>query len=412
VPSKSAKPQIAAFREAELPFDLEEILGQAMLEKLFTVRVRRQVRLIRATKETLIEMSIDSGTISGGGKKSTVDEVELELKEGNLSDLLDYAAKAAALVPIFTGSMSKYARGMALTGRTEGMGETRPAPEFDLEEDYSAAFKKQFMYFGSKILEEAAAFAGEGPAREADRIFLAPFTALRDLAFWVSPMVETIGGIRENLDAALVPLQKLKDAKDILERWKKLKRHLAKTMGEDRLGPVLERQVKAASDEVARQIAKGTYTAVIYAVWAALEKDSWTAEEYLTAKKLFQCRTSVVLEKLSQGIRIKENLPALVRLDRAGKKARPAELGKKERKCLKKLAKKMSELDAAMRLLRAVPEKAVASKTCAVCRQAGVLTGWLMNEEKGARDKAVSAFVKMDRYLKKMARRQKTEPLA
>ncbi|MER2139844.1 MAG: CYTH domain-containing protein, partial [Succiniclasticum sp.] len=93
VPVKNAKPNLSVFDDSGLPVDFAALLGTAQIEKLFTVRVKRELRLLQITKDTLVEMAIDQGFISAGGKKETIDEVELEIKEGSLGDLLEYTAK-------------------------------------------------------------------------------------------------------------------------------------------------------------------------------------------------------------------------------------------------------------------------------------------------------------------------------
>ena len=97
---KNAKPDLSVFNDSGLQVDFDALLGTAQIEKLFTVRVKREIRLLQITRETLVEMAIDQGFISAGGKKETIDEVELELKEGSLADLLAYTAKIAAEVRI------------------------------------------------------------------------------------------------------------------------------------------------------------------------------------------------------------------------------------------------------------------------------------------------------------------------
>ena len=73
---KNAKPNLSVFAESGLQVDFADILGTAQIEKLFTVRVKRELRLLQITKETVVEMAIDQGFISAGGQKETIDEVE------------------------------------------------------------------------------------------------------------------------------------------------------------------------------------------------------------------------------------------------------------------------------------------------------------------------------------------------
>ena len=160
---KNAKPDLSVFNDSGLQVDFDALLGTAQIEKLFTVRVKREIRLLQITRETLVEMAIDQGFISAGGKKETIDEVELELKEGSLADLLAYTAKIAAEVPVFTESRSKYARGLALLDKLEPEG-TSPLKDIDWDKDYCEEYKKQFYQYGTAVMEEQNVFAYQGSA--------------------------------------------------------------------------------------------------------------------------------------------------------------------------------------------------------------------------------------------------------
>ena len=50
---KNAKPNLSVFVESGLQVDFADILGTAQIEKLFTVRVKRELRLLQITKETI-----------------------------------------------------------------------------------------------------------------------------------------------------------------------------------------------------------------------------------------------------------------------------------------------------------------------------------------------------------------------
>ena len=182
---KNAKPDLSVFNDSGLQVDFDALLGTAQIEKLFTVRVKREIRLLQITRETLAEMAIDQGFISAGGKKETIDEVELELKEGSLADLLAYTAKIAAEVPVFTESRSKYARGLALLDKLEPEG-TSPLLELDWEKDYCEEYKKQFYQYGTAVMEEQNVFADCGKLQtEADRIFLPYFERMQEALYWL-----------------------------------------------------------------------------------------------------------------------------------------------------------------------------------------------------------------------------------
>lgn len=60
---------MSGFTELGLETDLEELLAGEELQKLFTVEVKREIRLLQVTPETVLEMAIDQGKINAGNKK-------------------------------------------------------------------------------------------------------------------------------------------------------------------------------------------------------------------------------------------------------------------------------------------------------------------------------------------------------
>ena len=60
---------MSGFTELGLETDLEELLAGEELQKLFTVEVKREIRLLQVTPETVLEMAIDQGKINAGKQK-------------------------------------------------------------------------------------------------------------------------------------------------------------------------------------------------------------------------------------------------------------------------------------------------------------------------------------------------------
>jgi len=68
------------------------------LKPVFETRVRRKVLQIQSG-DSEIELSIDQGTVEAGQKSSPLCEVELELKQGQASDLFKLAKTLAHELP-------------------------------------------------------------------------------------------------------------------------------------------------------------------------------------------------------------------------------------------------------------------------------------------------------------------------
>lgn len=425
---KNAKPDLSVFSDSGLQVDFDALLGTAQVEKLFTVRVKREIRLLQVTKETVVEMAIDQGFISAGGKKETIDEVELELKEGSLADLLAYTAKIAAEVPVFTESRSKYARGLTLLDKLEPEG-TSPLLELDWEKDYCEEYKKQFYQYGTAVMEEQNVFADCGKLQtEADRIFLPYFERMQEALYWLQPVMDGSAGMQANLQGALRPLYRLRDTKALLRRWQSLFKLADGRLGADKVACLLENRVEDIGDEIQMQVERGTYSGIVFSLWAAMESAGWKAEEYLQAGQLLQVRVKDILEKIEEamyrereaektgamavgnhaqdkkGRKVPLKEPGYVTVTRLGKEfhylaaaneiSKLSDLSKESRKKLEKLGEAIADLFTVNSLGQSVPAELLKANTVLAARQGGYLLGDLAAEQLMARKAVNKAFAK------------------
>ncbi|WP_252345791.1 inorganic triphosphatase, partial [Shewanella indica] len=86
---------------------------QARLGCLFHTDFQRCCWLV-IQGDSLIELALDTGTISAGGRSESLCELEFELKRGRAADLLPLAQQVAANVPLRLGKASKAQRGYRL----------------------------------------------------------------------------------------------------------------------------------------------------------------------------------------------------------------------------------------------------------------------------------------------------------
>lgn len=422
VPVKGWKPDFSGFSRAGLEMDITGLLGTAQVEKLFSVRIRRDVRLLRVTKETLVEMAVDEGVLSANGKKERINEIELELKEGTLGDLLAYTAKIAALVPVFSEARSKYARGMALLGKLPEA-DRKSLPETDGAEDYSVEAKKIFYRCGAEIMAEQNVFGESRLQEEADRIFLPGWEKMSNTLYWIQPALTGSAGMETNLQGVLESLYRLRASRLLLRRWAELYRKAGGKLGNDKLSRLLEHSVRARGEEIRRKVLGGSYSAVIFSLWSVMERSAWKAEEYLQMKQLLQVRTREILDKVrgaavanrekqrnntgkllragkasldikaGRGQEESYKLAArlekdLIRLLEPESALKAAELGKTSRRRLEKLGEALTAERELRRLREAIPETVYAVKSAAGSRQAGFLAG-VLSAEQAAAEKAV-----------------------
>ena len=433
VPVKGWHPALDKFNGSGLPLDLEGLLGGALLEKLFSVRVRRDVRLLQVTKETVVEMAIDEGHILAGKKKDTINEVELELKEGRIGDLLAFTAQIAQHIPFFTESRSKYVRGLTLLGKMDPAAQAWKPFGPDGKNSYAGAVKGQIYQYGTRILEEQNAFRESHIEEEADRIFLPSFRMILRNLFWVRTMFDRAHGLAMNLRTVTEPLEKLHTLKELRAAWRKLYKSVGSLAGSDKLTDLVDKDIARTADKIRGQVRDGAYTAVLFSVYAALEQGSWNAGEYLQLDQMLQLSAERTLEELHQRLveQSRKEGPAAAdgKKGKEGKgKARKDDAARAEEKLLarfleqaaplmghlgeiadmvkiealtkdgrKKLARLAGSLEGSMaraRLLQYTAAQLGSVKDAVTAREAGLLCGWLLAASQEDRRKQVKYFRK------------------
>lgn len=112
LPLAEAQPVLDGFAALGLGFELSE-LAPCGVQALFTVDVER-ITYILDYAGAVCELAIDKGAIRCGEKSDSIDEVEIELLEGEVQALLELKERIAAVVTLRAEERSKFARGLAL----------------------------------------------------------------------------------------------------------------------------------------------------------------------------------------------------------------------------------------------------------------------------------------------------------
>lgn len=89
------------------------------LRPVFSTHVKRSVWELRLPEGDELEFVFDQGTLELDDRKEPISEIEIELKSGNPSQLLDFALKLQKDLPLKLGNDSKADRGYALRAEDE-----------------------------------------------------------------------------------------------------------------------------------------------------------------------------------------------------------------------------------------------------------------------------------------------------
>ncbi|MBO5993451.1 MAG: hypothetical protein J6P76_04915, partial [Acidaminococcaceae bacterium] len=267
-------------------------------------------------------------------------------------------------------------------------------------------------------------------------IFLPYFEKMQEALYWLQPLMDGSAGMQANLQGALRPLYRLRDTKALLRRWKSLFKLADGRLGADKITRLLESRVEDIGDEIQFQVARGTYSGIVFSLWAAMEGAGWKAEEYLQAGQLLQVRVKDILDKIEdtmkranetdaekasaimpgslakekKGGKVPQKEPGYVTVTRLAREfhyltaaneiSKLSDLSKESRKKLEKLGETIRELFAVNSLGQSVPAEILKSKTLLAARQSGYLLGDLAAEQLMARKAVNKAFAKWVKTVK------------
>ena len=121
VEQDDAKPDLCVFANRSLMEgdqegvlrELVEEVGNAELVEVCTTEFDR-VTMMLGYQDTLIEVAFDTGELSAEGRHVAMEEIELELKEGDVRDLVELGRELMGRFPLVPEERSKYARCMEL----------------------------------------------------------------------------------------------------------------------------------------------------------------------------------------------------------------------------------------------------------------------------------------------------------
>jgi len=113
---RDAQPDITVFAGTDIGQHVIEIVGNQRLEPIVTTKFERRTLDILMPDGSQIEVAADQGTIVAHAKQAPILEVELELKSGKPSALLQLGAALAREYPLLPESDSKFYRGLQLAG--------------------------------------------------------------------------------------------------------------------------------------------------------------------------------------------------------------------------------------------------------------------------------------------------------
>ena len=356
LPLSSARAKLDGFAELGLGFELSELAPNGV-SKLFTVTVQRTTYILDL-EGAVAELAIDHGKITAA-KDSTdaIDEVEIELLEGDKGALLDLAAAIASQVPVFVEKRSKFVRGLALRGI---MADVAPVKE----KLGNGLVKDELLAAIAGHGEQLLGLQQELQQNISDKLLK---NLKRELVLLRSLAAVAQAGSYERLEELLKLVEDVRSLLALQALWQRI---MAKgKLERSSLQKKLSAETKDRVTTLQVSAADGCFTEVVFALASMVYKAD-LAEEI--ADVSIKAAVKQWQQKLTESdLSAAENICALARCCNVKAAVKAAEAVKKQRRQLNKQA----VLAAWQEQLQAICE---ASTSKLVYREAGMVLGYIL----------------------------------
>lgn len=377
MPLDSDEAVLTGFKELGLGFELTE-LAPAGVEKLFTTEIERTTYILDLPGAAA-ELAIDRGSISRGRDRDKIEEIEIELLDGDKGALLDFAACIADVVPMFIEKRSKFARGLALLGIEAD--EPTIKSRMNTDKNIRTEMLQAVQAHGDRLLECQNRLLA-GIDRGVVKNLLNELLYLRSYLVFGMVFAED----ERAQKAAAVIEDFLPRLRELLLLWKMQKSWqqiiadggmlFEKSVLADRLAEL----EKEAVDALAAEAAKGVLTCAVFKSISWLHNIAWENEEYLQTGSTVRCRLQEWQEALAKQENAFSRLLLIENMTCICKSVQD--------KTLPKAVLKPKKYDAALQAVKTEAFNVLlrklghGSNSRVLSRDIGILTGWLLAKNK------------------------------
>ena len=364
---------LEGFGELGLGYELTELAPDGV-EKLFTVDVVRTTYLLDLDG-AVAELAIDNGKIIAGKRKDNIDEIEIELVEGEIGALMNFAAKLAELVPVFTEKRSKFARGLALLGVESDWQTGKVKVDNDANARLEVLKLVQVRGDSLLLLQNAlkkTAKAGDVKQLVKDLQSLRSYVEFGKVFATSAATEKALRQIEEALGVAV----KLQEIWKLQAMWEKLVEK-AEVLSNNVLAKNLVACEAEAEEALCKLMAKGELSVIVYNIVAWLYQSEWQNEEYLQMESTVRCRLQDWQDALGEAEALEDKLVLLNNIQCLAKSlngkamAKIADAKKKERR-------KVAEAVEKERAINFVQNLSKNSNSRVLNRDTGVVIGYLL----------------------------------
>lgn len=364
---------LEGFGELGLGYELTELAPDGV-EKLFTVDVVRTTYLLDLDG-AVAELAVDNGKIIAGKRKDDIDEIEIELVEGEVGALMNFAAKLAELVPVFTEKRSKFARGLALLG-VEGDWQTG---KVKVDNDANARFEvlKLVQVRGDSLLLLQNVLKKTAKAGDVKQL-VKDLQSLRSYVEFGKVFAESVATEKalSKIEEVLGVATKLQEIWKLQALWEELVEK-AEVLSNNVLAKNLTACEAEAEEALCKLMAKGELSVIVYNVVAWFYQSEWQNEEYLQLESTVRCRLQDWQDALDEAESLEDKLVLLNNIQCLAKSlngkamTKLADAKKKERR-------KVADAVEKERAINFVQNLSKNSNSRVLNRDTGVVIGYLL----------------------------------
>jgi len=364
---------LEGFGELGLGYELTELAPDGV-EKLFTVDVVRTTYLLDLDG-AVAELAVDNGKIIAGKRKDDIDEIEIELVEGEVGALMNFAAKLAEIVPVFTEKRSKFARGLALLG-VESDWQTGKV-KVDNEANARLEVLKLAQVRGDSLLLLQNALKKTAKAGDVKQL-VKDLQSLRSYVEFGKVFAESVATEKalSKIEEVLGVATKLQEIWKLQALWEELVEK-AEVLSNNVLAKNLTVCEVEVEEALCKLMVKGELSIIVYNVVAWLYQSEWQNEEYLQMESTVRCRLQDWQDALGEAESLEDKLVLLNNIQCLAKSlngkamAKLADAKKKERR-------KVAEAVEKERAINFVQNLSKNSNSRVLNRDTGVVIGYLL----------------------------------
>lgn len=367
----SNTPVLEGFLALGLPYELTELAPNGV-KPLFTVKVERTTYMLDLGG-AVVELAIDKGRITAGRAKDQIDEIELELVDGDIRILLAFIARVAGDIPLFAEKRSKYLRGLALLGMSVTPVEMLPP----MSRGPAREAMIDLVEFHGDILLELQNELNKGALTDdLSKQLRRRLLFMRTCASMVHALTGAPWAEKKLFDKALAAAERVRSLRRLQQIWTNLSLAGERFLGRSTMARRLATLSIEADEAVHRLTAAGTFTAIYYGLLRWLYCTEWTRDgssAELAAKncvRIWQNEKNAA-PNLADVEALTQNILLLSRSMKGKFFAKAIESAKKGRRRLHKRV-------VAERWQHILAEIAASTTSKAVHRDVGFILGWLV----------------------------------